>query len=229
MYSNISLGRLLGLFKLLAKSGIIRLLKKHVNHTERSVLSRADNHPEVFFYHTSDGRMAFYVVKFIESGKEKAMTHYVGLPPNDMGIPQLRKTPYNIKMVLDRKVVFFVNTEKDADYLISKDIPATTINGGIFEAFSPSNHGLEGKLIILLPTCEPDQIKLAYRFAELHNNVGKLCCMIQLRCQEPYGDISEWYRQGNSTNGLISQVNAALKPLGIEVDHTGEEIYGVTH
>ncbi|MDF2800381.1 MAG: phage/plasmid primase, family [Anaerocolumna sp.] len=123
--------------------------------------------------------------------------------------PMLYKLPQLITAVSEKKMIFIVEGEKDADNLISKGLIATTSPMGAGkwrESFNPYFGGAE---VVIIPDNDNIGRKHAETIAENIYSFTNTVKIINLDGLNEKQDVSDWLVQGNSIEQLLGICNKA--------------------
>lgn len=136
--------------------------------------------------------------------------------PRGWGLHDVTPPLYNLPQIIAADWVAVVEGEKDADSLIEKNIPATTVCGGAKKWRDEYTERFDEKDVVILP----DNDEAGREHAELI--AGKLLQRGKVKSVRivptstvPKGDVSDYFAEGHSLEELLALI-AAAKPLSAQ-------------
>ena len=140
--------------------------------------------------------------------------------PRGWGLHDVTPPLYNLPQIIAADWVAVVEGEKDADSLIEKNIPATTVCGGAKKWRDEYTERFDEKDVVILP----DNDEAGREHAELI--AGKLLQRGKVKSVRivptstaPKGDVSDYFAEGHSLEELLALI-AAAKPLSTRTAST---------
>ena len=120
------------------------------------------------------------------------------------GLLKIQVPLYNLQNVIDSKIIYLTEGEKDADTLIAAGLPATTNNNGAKSWADHLNAYFKNKIVVLIPDNDETGFKRVKIVGQKLNGIVEEFRVFKLpESVGIKGDLTDWVNQGGDVNTIF--------------------------
>lgn len=210
------------------------LLHCHAGCTYESILAALDLKPSdlsarngksarrieaIYSYTDENGTLLYQVVR--DQNKKFLQRRPDGNGGWIYNLKGVRRVLYRLPEIVDKKTIWIVEGEKDADRLWSSGLPATCNPGGAGKWQDEYSQALVGKQLVILLDNDPPGEQHAQQVARSVLPCADAVKLVRLPGLPDKGDVSDWLDAGHTRDELIALARAT--PVLKRVDVKSEQ------